>query len=115
MPVAAFANVLVSMRDMVQELATLVMHFTDLALKTLSILVNSNSMTVIQNAKEQAYWDYNEIRRIAQPGIVQVSDILMDMVFFVPGPSILVGIEPQTSGSWRSLTTSTRSNSSNGP
>ena len=29
------------------------------------------------------------------------------MAAFVPGPSILVGIEPQTSGSWRVLTTST--------
>ena len=81
-PVAAFANILVSMRDMVQVLATLAMHVTDMAVQTLSILVNSNSMTVIQNAKEQARLDYNEIRRIAQPAIDQGSDILMDMVLF---------------------------------
>ena len=33
----------------------------------------------------------------------------------VPGPSILVGIQPQTSGSWRGLTTGTGSNSHYGP
>ena len=81
-PVAAFANLLVRMREMSMILAKTAVKIMDMTVQTVSLIAGSKYNDIAKNARAQAVKDYHEIKSLAQPVLDTVSDIALDMILW---------------------------------